>query len=91
VKKAIENEAFSAIKEDGAEVICLGCAGMSGFDKDLQNKLEIPVLDGFICALKILEIFNRYGLTRSKINTYSTPLFKELSHMQSKFHMVYKK
>lgn len=91
VKKAIENEAFAAIKEDGAEVICLGCAGMSGFDKELQNKLGIPVLDGFICALKLLEIFNQYGLTHSKINTYSQPLYKELTNLQFKFSKVYKK
>ncbi len=34
LKKAIETEAYAAVIEDGAEVICLGCAGMSGFDKD---------------------------------------------------------
>lgn len=91
VKKAIENEATIALRKDGAEVICLGCAGMSGFDKELQNKLGIPVLDGFVCAIKLLEIFHQYGVTHSKINTYSQPLYKELTNLQSKFSKVYKK
>ncbi|GAG35899.1 unnamed protein product, partial [marine sediment metagenome] len=75
----------------GAEVICLGCAGMSGFDKELNKKLGVPVLDGFVCAIKLLEIFHQYGLTHSKINTYSQPLYKELTNLQSKFSKVYKK
>lgn len=76
VAEAIEREAMAAVKEDGAEVICLGCAGMSGFDKALERKLGIPVLDGFVCALKLLELFNQYGLRHSKILTYAPALPK---------------
>jgi allantoin racemase len=91
VEGAIEREAMAAVKEDGAEVICLGCAGMAGLDKDLQEKLGVPVLDGFVCALKLLELFHQYGLTHSKIKTYSAPLQKELSGLSSIFSDVYKK
>ena len=89
LKKAIETEAYAAVREDGAEVICLGCAGMSGFDKELQQKLDVPVLDGVVCALKILELFHQYGLTHSKILTYSTPLFKELNNLSPHFARAY--
>jgi len=89
LKKAIETEAHAAVTEDGAEVICLGCAGMSGFDKELQQKLDVPVLDGVVCALKIIELFHQYGLTHSKIVTYSTPLFKELTHLSPQFARAY--
>ena len=91
VEKAIEREALAAVKEDGAEVICLGCAGMSGLDKELQQKLGVPVLDGVVCALKLLELFYQYGVTHSKTVTYSTPLSKELSGFSSKFSGVYLK
>jgi allantoin racemase len=91
VEVAIEREAMAAVKEDGAEVICLGCAGMSSLDKDLQKKLGIPVLDGFVCALKLLELFHQYGLTHSKIKTYSAPLRKELSRLPGKFLNPYVK
>lgn len=73
VEDLIEAEAEAAVKEDGAEVICLGCAGMSGLDKKLQQKLGVPVLDGVVCALKLLEGFHQYDITHSKILTYATP------------------
>ena len=71
VEERIEEEARLAIREDGAEVICLGCAGMSGLDKKLQQHLGCPVLDGFVCAIKLLEGFFQYGVSHSKILTYA--------------------
>lgn len=47
--------AKAAIQKDMAEVIVLGCAGMTGLDKKIQNQLGVPVLDGIICALMIIE------------------------------------
>ena len=91
VEKAIEREALAAVKQDGAEVICLGCAGMSGFDKALERKIGVPVLDGFVCALKLLELFEQYGLRHSKILTYAAPLSKELTGLSSRFSKVYLK
>lgn len=89
VEKGIHQEASIAIENDGAEVIVLGCAGMSGLDKELQRKLGVPVLDGFVCALKLLEFFQQYGISHSKIKTYASPLFKELSGLPSKFSEAY--
>ncbi len=43
--------ARAAIAEDRADVIVLGCAGLTGLDKSMQKKLGIPVLDGVVCAL----------------------------------------
>ncbi len=89
VERAIEREVLAAVKEDAAEVICLGCAGMSGFDKTLERKIGVPVLDGFVCALKLLELFNQYGLRHSKILTYGDPLAKELIGLPSRFSKAY--
>ena len=91
VEEAIEREALAAVKQDGAEVICLGCAGMSGFDKVLEQKIGVPVLDGLVCALKLLELFNQYGLRHSKILTYAAPLAKELTGLSSRFSKAYLK
>jgi allantoin racemase len=91
VEKAIEHEALAAVKQDGAEVICLGCAGMTGFDKVLERKIGVPVLDGFVCALKLLELFEQYGLRHSKILTYSAPLSKELTGFSLQFSGAYLK
>ena len=43
--------ARAAISEDRADVIVLGCAGLTGLDKRMQKELGIPVLDGVVCAL----------------------------------------
>ena len=58
--------AEKAVQEDGAEVIVLGCAGLTGLDKKLQEKLGIPVLDGVICALIIARGLVKYGVSTSK-------------------------
>jgi allantoin racemase len=60
-----------AVKEDGAEVIVLGCAGMSGMDQKIQDALKVPVLDGVVCALILATGFSRSGKGTSKILGYN--------------------
>jgi len=60
-----------AIEEDMAEVIVLGCAGMAGLDKRLEEKLGVPVLDGVVCALIIASGLVKYGVSTSKIRKYN--------------------
>lgn len=43
--------ARDAMAKDRADVIVLGCAGLTGLDKHMQRELGVPVLDGVICAL----------------------------------------
>jgi allantoin racemase len=63
--------ATAAVEEDMAEVIVLGCAGMAGLDKRIQEKLGVPVLDGVVCALIIATGLVRYGVSTSKIRRYN--------------------
>jgi allantoin racemase len=65
------NVARLAVEEDMAEVIVLGCAGMTGLDKQLQEELGVPVLDGVICALIIARGLVKYGVSTSKIRRYN--------------------
>jgi allantoin racemase len=60
-----------AIKEDGAEVIVLGCAGLSGMDRKIRETLNVPVLDGVACALIMASGFARYGVGTSKVLGYN--------------------
>lgn len=60
-----------AIQENMAEVIILGCAGMTGFDKYLEKKLGVPVLDGVICALIIVVGLVKYGVSTSKVRRFN--------------------
>lgn len=62
--------ARAALEEDMAEVIVLGCAGMAGLDKRLEQKLGAPVLDGVVCALIIAVGLVKYGVSTSKVRRY---------------------
>ena len=60
-----------ALEEDMAEVIVLGCAGMSGLDKRLSAQIGAPVLDGVVCALIIAAGLVKYGVSTSKVRRYN--------------------
>jgi len=85
----IMEEARLAMEEDGAEVICLGCAGMAGWDKRLERDLGIPVVDGVVAALMLLEGMVGYGIRTSKFRTYATPARKELVNLPEIFDEPY--
>ena len=82
--------ARQAVEQDGAEVICLGCAGMTGMDKSLEAELKIPVIDGVIGALKLLESLVGYSLSTSKQKTYRRPGYKELIGLPEVFYKAYR-
>jgi allantoin racemase len=86
----IMNAARQAIEYDGAEVICLGCAGMAGLDKNLEQELGLPVVDGVASALKFLEGMVGYGLKTSKRLAYSRPGWKELVNLPDIFYRPYR-
>ncbi|NEE21645.1 Asp/Glu/hydantoin racemase [Streptomyces sp. SID7499] len=60
----------------GAEVLVLGCAGMTGLQRIVGEKLGLPVVDGVAAAVKLAESLVALGLTTSRIGTYAEPLPK---------------
>jgi len=60
-------------REDDAEVIVLGCAGMADLAARLSEQHDLPVLDGVASAVKLAEAFGVLGLKTSKIRTYAAP------------------
>jgi len=67
-----------AIEEDGAEAICLGCAGMSGLEQQLEDQLGVPVIDAVAAAVKMAESLVSLGKTNSKRLTYRVPELKTI-------------
>ena len=72
-KKRVLEVGKAAIKEDGAEVIILGCAGMAGYAPGLESKLGVKVLDPTAVALKVAEAMADLGLRHSKLGIFATP------------------
>ena len=74
---ALEREMLTAIKEDHAHVLVLGCTDMFGISKKMENRLErngyeVPVVDPLIASLKFAEALVSMGLRHSRI-TYMLP------------------
>lgn len=67
-----------AIEKDGAEAICLGCAGMSGLDQQLEAVLQVPVIDAVAAAVKLTESLISLGKLTSKRLTYRLPELKQI-------------
>jgi len=73
VKDRLVEAGRLAVENDRAEVLLLGCAGMTGLDKEIEKKLGVPVLDGVVCAVKMAEGLVDYGVTTSKVCAYKHP------------------
>jgi len=65
-----------AIDEDGADIIVLGCGGLLNIAERLQEKLNVPVIDPALVALKISEDMVKLRLAQSK-KAYPKPYEKK--------------
>jgi allantoin racemase len=74
----LAEECRKAIKEDGAEAIVLGCAGMSDLANELSEQLNVPVIDGVAAAVKLAESLHQLNLVTSKSGQYGAPLVKPI-------------
>ncbi|MEX3073334.1 aspartate/glutamate racemase family protein [Vibrio alginolyticus] len=77
----LADECRKAIKEDGAEAIVLGCAGMSDLANELSEELNVPVIDGVTAAVKLAESLHQLKLSTSKSGQYAAPLVKPIHGM----------
>jgi len=71
--EAIVAQAEMAVRDDKAEVICLGCGGMAGLDELIRQRTGVPVVDGVTAAVTLAESLVRLGLRTSKVRTYAKP------------------
>ncbi len=69
-KEKLIQEGEKAVKEDRAEVLILGCAGMAGLDKEIEKVVGVPVIDGVVSAIMTIESLIRYRVLTSKVGKY---------------------
>jgi allantoin racemase len=79
--KALFQETASSIENDGADVIVLGCTGMTEAVTLLRQRLaaenyDIPIVDPLRAAISLAETFVKLGLRHSS-RAYSKPPAKE--------------
>ncbi|MBW6424232.1 aspartate/glutamate racemase family protein [Rhizobium sp. XQZ8] len=80
-ERLLIREIEAAKKEDRAEAIILGCAGMSSLCDRLRDATGVPVIDGVTAAIKLAEALIGAGYATSKVNAYGYPRVKENSLM----------
>jgi len=69
----ISAEIELAKREDNAEVVVLGCAGMADLAARLSEQHGLPVVDGVASRIKLAEALGALGLKTSKIGSYAAP------------------
>ena len=69
----ISKEIAAAIRDDRAEAIVLGCAGMAEFAAALAAEHGVPVVEGVSAAVKLAEALVGLGLATSKLGGWAAP------------------
>jgi allantoin racemase len=69
-------EITAAIRDDRAEAIVLGCAGMADLAAELATAHALPVVDGVAAAVTLAEGMVRLGLRTSRLGPYAAPRSK---------------
>lgn len=69
-------EVDAARREDQAEAIVLGCAGMADLCDQLTAETGVLVIDGVTAAVKFAEAVAGTGYKTSKLGAYAAPLEK---------------
>lgn len=75
----ISDEIGRALREDRADGIVLGCAGMADLAEALGQEHGVPVIDGVVCAVKFAESLVVLGLRTAKVGAYAWPNRKAYS------------
>ncbi len=81
----IRSEIAAAIAHDRAEVVVLGCAGMTDLTRRFSREFGLPVIDGVAAAVKLAESLVALGLRTSKIGGYAAPLPKHYAGELARF------
>jgi allantoin racemase len=70
--EAVAEQGELAIRDDAAEAIVLGCAGLAALTTPLAERLGAPVVEGVAAAVTLLEGLLAQGLSTSRISTYAS-------------------
>lgn len=73
------------IKNDKAEAIILGCAGMTDLARNLETKHKLPVIEGVSSAVVLAESLINLKVKTSKVGSYALPRKKQYNGYLNKF------
>lgn len=62
-----------AARDDGSDVIVLGCAGMAELCQDISTEIGLPVIDGVAAAVNLVQSLVSMGLRKSGRGEFAAP------------------
>ena len=75
-------DASQKLRQRGAETLLLGCAGLTGFAQELQERVSMPVLDPVEAGCRLLQTTVVSGLNTSHIGLYSKAAPQHMLHLE---------
>jgi allantoin racemase len=78
-------KASRQLHSNGAEVLLLGCAGLTAFVEDLQSRVDMPVIDPVEAGCRMLRTIHEAGLNTSHIGLYSKPAPQNMHSLEDLF------
>lgn len=81
----LRSEIVAALRDDKAEAIVLGCAGMADLTAELRDEFGVPVVDGVAAAVKHAEALVTLGLSTAKRGAYASPVAKPYKGLLESF------
>lgn len=84
-RERLRAEITAALRDERAEAIVLGCAGMADLANELAREFGVPVVDGVAAAVKQAEGLVALGLTTAKSRAYAAPVEKRFTGMLEAF------
>lgn len=73
-RHTVRDAVVAATRSDGSDAIILGCAGMTDLTGWLSEEAGVPVIDGCLAGLKLIEAMASAGFATSKAGAYGWPL-----------------
>jgi Asp/Glu/hydantoin racemase len=70
--------ARAAVHEDGADVIVVGATSLAAVANELQQRVEVPVLDGIGCGVRHLESLLAMRVRKPRAGAFAFPPAKEV-------------
>jgi len=78
-------KAGRALRERGADVLLLGCAGLTGFTCDLEARLRMTIVDPVEAGCRLLRTIVDSGLQVSHTGIYARPAPQRMNHLDRLF------
>ena len=86
-EKTLERLTSTSLKlrDRGAEVLLLGCAGLTNFVDALQEKVEMPVIDPVEAGCRVLQTVYASRLRTSHIGLFGSPAPQKMNRLGELF------